>query len=550
MAPDMEDDDGSDEGILPIFGPNMEALGMLDFGNLNIAAHVGLNGNDDMFDDVMFDDEFFDDDDSFDDEMGYFMSDYEDDSDEGTSESSERHKKIFCTLQDSFLVLPRLRYHKDQTIRNNDNIQEKIFRLPRLNGEKPESYESLYRLLEELELLVKVWRRRVEHPFTAHLQRRSEIASSKSNEKDDEELYIDDRNCIHDRTKLFPGVDYSETDVESDADSVYRNNTNASSTSRSNEALTKKKYCQSTRLYYDIFDTENEVENLAILIKRCRKYVFHVIFTLFIEALPTECASYLPTELWEKIWRLTQLPFNHQEKDTFLSGARASGYPKYVTLEHDRVTSLFAAVGNLHMIVFEILFKHPKIVTAPPVIDMESVGARQTHNMPYCKAIFQKYLKQLVVTFSRIRELDNLDLKQKSIDYRKELLAQTSPNLPENIKEPLDVEDNVEIRSENEAESEGDGPEWCKSSTGGTVVSKGDGEGTINANDDTESMTSAVSAMSIARTGALKANTLGNKSRAFNDAMYKIECGIYEVRIKCLILQIGPIRVNRHEHYK
>ena len=69
----MEDEDGSDEGMLPIFGPNMEALGMLDFGNLNIAAHVGLNGNDDMFDDVMFDDEFFDDDDSFDDEMGYFM---------------------------------------------------------------------------------------------------------------------------------------------------------------------------------------------------------------------------------------------------------------------------------------------------------------------------------------------------------------------------------------------------------------------------------------------------------------------------------------------
>ena len=62
----MEEDDGSDEGMLPIFGPNMEALGMLDFGNLNIAAHVGLNGNDDMFDDVMFDDEFFDDDDSFD----------------------------------------------------------------------------------------------------------------------------------------------------------------------------------------------------------------------------------------------------------------------------------------------------------------------------------------------------------------------------------------------------------------------------------------------------------------------------------------------------
>ena len=541
----MEEDDGSDEGVLPIFGPNMEALGMLDFGNLNIAAHVGLNGNDDMFDDVMFDDEFFDDDDSFDDEMGYFMSDYEDDSDEGTSEASERQKKIFCTLQDSFYVLPRLRFHKDQTVRHNDNIQEKMFRLPRINGDKSESYESLYRILEELELLIKVWRRRVQHPFTAHLQRRSELLSSKTN--DDADLHDDamSSNWIHDRTKLFPGVDYSETDVESDADSVYRNNTNALSTSRSNESLTKKKYCQSTRLYYDIFDTETEVENLAILVKRCRKYVFHIVFTLFMEAFPTESARFLPTELWEKIWRLTQVPFNHQKRDTFLAGARASEHPKYLALENDRTTNLFAAVGNIHMIVFEILFKHPKIVTAPPVIDMESVGARHTHNMPYCKAIFQKYVKQLVVAFARLRELDNLDLKQRSIDYNKTLAAQANSSdhntgiILENIKESIDTEENIDIKSENGIESEGEGIDYCKSSTGGTVVSKGECESTINANDDTESMTSAISALSLARTGNSRLNMSVNQSKAPNDVMYKIESGIYEVIAISLLLIIA-----------
>ena len=530
----MEDDDGSDEGMLPIFGPNMEALGMLDFGNLNIAAHVGLNGNDDMFDDVMFDDEFFDDDDSFDDEMGYFMSDYEDDSDEGTSESSERQKKIFCTLQDSFLVLPRLRFHKDQTIRPSDSPQEKLFRLPRLNQENPESYESLYRLLEELELLIKVWRRRVQHPFTAHLQRRAEVHPEKENQESGAENEAVNGSNLLDRTKLFPGVDYSETDVESDADSVYRNNTNVSSTSRSNESLTKKKYCQSTRLYYDIFDTENEVENLAIMVKKCRKFIFHIIFNLFMEALPADCANYLPTELWEKIWRLTQTPFNHQEKETFLAGARASGHPKYLILEQDRTTNLFASVGNLHMIVFEVLFKHPNIVTAPPVIDMESVGARHTHNMPYCKAIFQQFLKQFIVAFARLRELDNLDLKQKSFEYKKENLEDVaSPTSKDinmgSVKDGVEPEENPEIKSEHEAESEGDGTDWCKSSTAGTVVSKGDGEGTINANDDAESMTSAISALSLARTTNVKSTSQPIQSKSSNDVMYKIECGIYEV---------------------
>ena len=158
------------------------------------------------------------------------------------------------------------------------------------------------------------------------------------------------------------------------------------------------------------------------------------------DSLPTDCASYLPTELWEKIWRLTQVPFNHQEKDTFVAGARASGHPKYLVLEQDRTTNLFASVGNLHMIVFEILFKHPNIVTAPPVIDMESAGARNTHNMPYCKAIFLQFLKQFVVAFARLRELDNLDLKQKSIEYKKDNMEQ-DVNVG-NGKDSIELEEN------------------------------------------------------------------------------------------------------------
>merc|ERR1712018_1089544 len=98
------------------------------------------------------------------------------------------------------------------------------------------------------------------------------------------------------------------------------------------------------------------------------------------------------------------------------------------------------------------------------------------------------------------------------------------------VKDSGEHEENVEVKSEPEGGSEGEGPEWCKSSTAGTIVSKGDGDGTINANDDTESMTSAISALSLARTATMKSSIQANHSKTSNDVMYKIERGIYEVQ--------------------
>ena len=70
----------------------------------------------------------------------------------------------------------------------------------------------------------------------------------------------------------------------------------------------------------------------------------------------------LPVEVQEKIWLLTQEPGG--TKPIFLSGQRfapspASGEdPQGLWLaEKERVTDLFAAAGNLHVIVFEFLFK-------------------------------------------------------------------------------------------------------------------------------------------------------------------------------------------------
>ena len=52
-------------------------------------------------------------------------------------------------------------------------VQRILFRLPHIVGDRVELYEDLFRLLEELELLVRIWRRRTEHPYTAHLRSES-----------------------------------------------------------------------------------------------------------------------------------------------------------------------------------------------------------------------------------------------------------------------------------------------------------------------------------------------------------------------------------------
>ena len=41
-------------------------------------------------------------------------------------------------------------------------------------------------------------------------------------------------------------------------------------------------------------------------------------------------------------------------------------------MERHRVSELFGAVGNLHMTVFEILFKHAYITRMPTLLGLES----------------------------------------------------------------------------------------------------------------------------------------------------------------------------------
>ncbi len=82
-----------------------------------------------------------------------------------------------------------------------------------------------------------------------------------------------------------------------------------------------------------------------------KKHVFNQVFGLFLEAVGS--TYQLPVEVWERIWRFTQLPYREKKEDTFRVGTRAKSKADVVT-EQERVTDLFASVGDLHMFVFEV----------------------------------------------------------------------------------------------------------------------------------------------------------------------------------------------------
>ena len=68
-----------------------------------------------------------------------------------------------------------------------------------------------------------------------------------------------------------------------------------------NETLTKKKYCQSFKLFHQIFDSVKQFEGFQRSVSKMKKYVFGIIFALFLEALPSETRWRMPQELWEKV---------------------------------------------------------------------------------------------------------------------------------------------------------------------------------------------------------------------------------------------------------
>ena len=123
-------------------------------------------------------------------------------------------------------------------------------------------------------------------------------------------------------------------------------------------------------MYYNIFASEHEFEALQGQIKAMRKHVFNIAFSMFLQNLPAEK---LPNELWEKIWKMTLRNVEPDMPPTHTSGVREKSR-KWTLFENERITDCFGAAGNVHMMLFEILFKHPHIMTAPQMIEMETVG--------------------------------------------------------------------------------------------------------------------------------------------------------------------------------
>ena len=69
---------------------------------------------------------------------------------------------------------------------------------------------------------------------------------------------------------------------------------------------------------------------------------------------------------------MTQKPFESR----FEAGIRSKD-PKFGLLERRRVGDLFGAAGNLHMIIFELLFKKPSILKSPTLFELFSCDDRQ-----------------------------------------------------------------------------------------------------------------------------------------------------------------------------
>ena len=54
--------------------------------------------------------------------------------------------------------------------------------------------------------------------------------------------------------------------------------------------------------------------------KQVKRHVHSTIYSLFISAIPEEVGSKMPREIWEKVWRFTQTPYD--ELHTYNAGLR------------------------------------------------------------------------------------------------------------------------------------------------------------------------------------------------------------------------------------
>ena len=189
--------------------------GVGGWDDLDVEAYearlLDLNGLQDFegdYDD--FDDFFYDEDDD-----DYDMWDSFDDIDSSEDDDEGDRYRVFRALQDSSGILPQISFYRTEPelYQQRGSQAEPIGRRwPKVRADAkgnavPETYESLHRVLQELEVLLKGWKRRSSHPFTAHLKRRSggktelsnswlEVLSGTDVESDDPEAGMVTRSIV------------------------------------------------------------------------------------------------------------------------------------------------------------------------------------------------------------------------------------------------------------------------------------------------------------------------------------------------------------------
>lgn len=326
---------------------------------------------------------------ALDDEGGHFdywMSDEDDDDD--FFDFDEMEKKTFVTLQDSSVIQHLSFYQQNST----------MFRLPKNFPHIDECYEDLYRLLEEVELMVRTWRRRCDHSYTAHLRT---DPTATQNESD----------------QLLNGEDYSQSDYEfdEDMDEVVKN---ARVPIVPNENLTKKKFCQSVKVYQKMFCSDKQFQDFQHMILKMKKYVFRTIIQIFMGTIPADTANRLPQELWEKIWKYTQngyfrykdtVPLN-ADKTYYKAGQRVNKTmnPTLWKVEQARLSDFFGAVGNLHITLFEILFQStPANKDFYGLVDeWETNDSTSMDSYKRYKIMWSRHYAMVLQKFARLRQMD------------------------------------------------------------------------------------------------------------------------------------------------
>ncbi len=222
---------------------------------------------------------------------------------------------------------------------------------PRLELSKQETDSSVFYVLEDLQLLLQTWRKR-----TADITRDGEGLND-DGEGTASELSME----LGDRTQYM--------------------------------------YRRSARLFCMIFVSEESFERLLWSVVRAKKYFYSKLFNSFLATLPEHLVDKLPNEMWEKVWKHTQ----GQSTAEFIHAGDETTSSDDLSLEKDRITDLFGSAGNLHMFIFETLFKN-RCITKPP---RKSRWETEPAVKYYAKSVFDGYLATFEKYFSRLQIVED-----------------------------------------------------------------------------------------------------------------------------------------------